>query len=134
MTTAADLTGYYYGTRNAYLDEFDIDERWEELMARADDDRIAQLVLHFVDTIVRADEGILHLGREIINRIDQTATRIATRQHVATLGELQRTPGRVRPGVLRPTDSDRKPPACRRRLSRVPHHLTPPPTDLSAPP
>ncbi len=91
MTATASPTSYY-GARNAYLDEFTISERYEDLMASARNDPTARMVVHFVDAIVRADEDIIRLGREITDRIERVAAKVASRQHIATLGELQRTP------------------------------------------
>ena len=82
----------YYGARNAYLDEFQISPRWPKLMDQAPDDMITRLVIHFVETIVRADEDIIDLGKQITHLIDQATARVAARQHVSKMGELQRTP------------------------------------------
>jgi hypothetical protein len=90
--TATTTPTDYDGARNAYLDEFQISPRWPELTDQASGDPIARLVIHFVDTIVRADQDILDLGKHITHLIEHTAARVAARQHVAKRGELQRTP------------------------------------------
>lgn len=90
MTATTDSTSYY-GARNAYLDQFEISERYEELCDRTKDP-IVRLVVTFVDAIARADEDIVRLGRQITHLIEQANTRIANRHSVNNLGELQRTP------------------------------------------
>lgn len=77
--------------RNAYLDQFTITQRYQDLCHHTNDP-IVRLLVTAVDAIVRADDTILDLGTQITDRIDRTAVKIANRHHINNLGELQRTP------------------------------------------
>jgi hypothetical protein len=92
--TSTTSTDNRYASRNAYLDQFEISERFEELndIAYANSNPMARLVIKFVEDAVNADRKITELGQWITERITTVNSKIAQQQHISSLGELQRLP------------------------------------------
>jgi hypothetical protein len=80
--------------RNAYLDQFEIKERFDELydIAYVNSNPMARLVIKFVEDAVQADQKITELGQWITERITAVNSRLTRQQVVNGLGELQRLP------------------------------------------